>query len=56
MRMVQKKALTSGDKQFGQVHQMQKGKIAVLEAERDHFIDEYNVLRDKKPVDDIQQQ
>lgn len=50
LRMVQKKALTSGDKQFGQMHQLQRGKVAVLEAEREHFIDEYQTLSSKKPA------
>ncbi len=48
MRMIQKKALTSGDKQFGLIHAQQKGKVAVMEAERDHLIEEWETLTGKK--------
>ena len=48
LRMINKKALTSGDKQFGLLHAQQKGKLAVMEAEYAHFMDELESLKSKK--------
>lgn len=57
LKMINKKALTSGDKNFGILHVQQRGKVSVLEAEHAHFLEELEILREKKrPADEIQQQ
>lgn len=50
LRMIQKKALTSGDKQFGILHAQQRGRLNVLEAELAHYVETFESLNSKTPA------
>ena len=45
LRMVQKKALTAGDKTFGELYKQLRGRVSAMEAERDHFIEQLEKLK-----------
>lgn len=47
-RLVNKKALTSGEKEFGILHKQLQGRINAMEDERKHLIGEWETLTGKK--------
>ncbi len=47
-RLVNKKSLTSGDKNFAVLHKQLQGRINAMEDEQQHLIDEWETLTGKK--------